>query len=213
MEVTVYINKYKRLRYNFFKWRYELNYVHKLLLAFGFACLTGLLAQLRFYLPWTPVPITGQVFAVLLTGVTLGKWGGISQSMYAGFGALGVPWFAGLNSGLAYIAGPTGGYILGFVIAAFFLGYFTDKYIRSRSFFNMFMLMLFATFVLIYIPGLIHLYLWMGASAGLWELLMVGVIPYVAGDLVKVGVAATVATGVTPKQSYNGEVDAERWRH
>jgi len=115
----MYMDKYKYARYNSFKWRYELNLLYKITLAIGFACLTGLLAQFRFYLPGSPVPITGQTFAVLIAGILLGKWGGISQGMYVGFGAMGVPWFAGMNAGLAYLLGPTGGYIIGFIFAAF----------------------------------------------------------------------------------------------
>lgn len=208
----MYIDKYKHARYNFFKWRYELELLHKVSLALGFACLTGLLAQFRFYIPGSPVPITGQTFAVLLAGILLGKWGGISQCMYVGIGAMGVPWFAGLNGGIGYIAGPTGGYIIGFILAAFFLGYFMDKHIRSRSFLSMLALMLFATFVLIYIPGLIQLYLWMGASIGIWELLMIGMIPFIVGDLVKVVTAAAITKGITPKRAYNGEVDVEKMK-
>ena len=146
MDLFMYINKYKNLRYNFFKWRYELELVHKLSLALVFAFLTGLLAQVRFYLPGTPVPVTGQVFGVFLAGILLGKWGGVSQCMYVGLGAAGLPWFVGFNGGLAYLAGPTGGYIIGFIFAAFFLGYFVDKYIQSRSFVSLFALMLFSTF-------------------------------------------------------------------
>ena len=124
MEMSLYIDKYKQIRYNFFKWRYELDVAHKVVLALGFACLTGFLAQVRFYLPWTPIPITGQSFAVLLSAIILERWSGISQVMYAGVGAAGVPWFAGWKGGIGVIAGPTGGYIIGFIIAAFFLGYF-----------------------------------------------------------------------------------------
>jgi biotin transport system substrate-specific component len=207
MEITMYMDKYKDARYNFFKWRYELELLHKISLAFAFACLTGLLAQFRFYLPGTPVPVTGQVFAVFLAGILLGKWGGVSQCMYAGLGVMGIPWFAGLDGGIAYIAGPTGGYIIGFIVAAFFLGYFMDRYIRSRGFFSMFSLMLFATFVLIYIPGLIQLYLWMGASIGIWELLMIGMIPYIAADVIKAVIVASIAKGITPKRAYGGEAD------
>ena len=100
-----------------FRWRYELSIPKKLTLALGVAILTGLLAQLRFYLPWSPVPLTGQTFSVLLAGVMLGTWwGGISMAIYAGIGAAGVPWFQGLNGGLAYLVGPTGGYIVGFIL-------------------------------------------------------------------------------------------------
>jgi biotin transport system substrate-specific component len=212
MEITMYVNKYKHARYTFFKWRYEVDLVYKVTLALSFACLTGLLAQLRFYLPGNPVPVTGQTFAVLLAGILLGKWGGISQTMYVGIGALGAPWFAGFNGGFAYIAGPTGGYLIGFILAAFFLGYFTDKYIRSRSFFSMLTLMLIATFILIYVPGLLHLYFFTGTSIGLWELLLMGMIPFIAGDLVKVFTAAAIAKGITPKRAYGKEVDQEKWK-
>lgn len=216
MEITVYIDKYKHVRYKFFKWRYELDVLYKFALAFGFACLTGLLAQVRFYLPWSPVPITGQTFAVLFSGILLGRWGGISQTMYAGIGAVGVPWFAGWSGGIGVITGPTGGYIIGFIIATFFIGYIVDKYIRSRSFLSMLALMLFANFVLIHGPGLIQLYVWLslakGTSIGGWELLMMGTIPFVVGDVTKIIVAAAIARGITPKRAYNGEVDVERWK-
>ena len=213
MEISMYMDKYKHTRYNFFKWRYELDLLYKISLAFSFACLTGLLAQFRFYFPGSPVPITGQTFAVLLAGILLGKWGGISQGMYVGIGAMGVPWFSGMNGGIAYLAGPTGGYIIGFIFTAFFLGYFMDTYVRSRSFFSMLGLMLFANFTFIYIPGLLHLYFFMGASIGIVELLLIGMIPFVVGDLIKIFTAAAITKGITPKRAYNGEVDVGKLKN
>ena len=139
-----------------FRWRYGLSIPRKLALSLAVAALTGLLAQARIQLPWSPVPLTGQTFGVLLAGVLLGGWwGGVSMTMYAGLGAAGVPWFTGLNGGLAYLAGPTGGYVIGFILAALFLGYFTDRYVRARSFLSMLGLMSFASFILIYGPGLL----------------------------------------------------------
>ena len=213
MEVVTIIN---RTKYEAFKWRYELSIPKKLGLALGMACLIGVMAQVRFYLPWSPVPITGQTFAVLLAGVFLGRrWGGTSLAIYAGLGAAGLPWFAGLNSGLGYLAGPTGGYIIGFILAALFLGHFTDKYIRSRSFLSMLGLMLFANFILIHIPGLIQLHLWLslikGEAVALSQLLMMGTIPFIAGDVTKAVAAAAITRGITPKQAYNGEVDKDKW--
>ncbi len=214
-------------KYDVFRWRYELSIPKKLALAVGMAALTGLMAQLRFPLPWSPVPITGQTFAVLLAGVLLGRWwGGASLAIYAGIGAAGLPWFAGWSGGFASIAGPTGGYIVGFILAALFLGHFTDKYIRSRSFFSMLGLMLFANFILIHVPGLLWLNrfpyeAWLGANPvmafgpyqgrSLAALLMVGTIPFIIGDIVKAVAAAAIARGVTPKRAYNGEVDQGKW--
>ena len=220
MEIVTAIN---RTKYDIFKWRYELSIPKKLVLALGIAVLTGLVAQVRFYLPWSPVPITGQTFAVLLAGVLLGRWwGGASLAIYVGIGAAGVPWFApqaGMpifsNGGFGVLTGATGGYIIGFILAALFLGHFTDKYIRSRSFVSMLGLMLFANFVLIYVPGLIWLGLWLkivaGTSVTLVALLGMGALPFIVGDVVKAVAAASIARGATPKQAYNGEVDKDKW--
>ena len=209
MEIAARIDQ---TRYNVFRWRYELSIPKKLALAIGMACLTGLLAQARILLPWSPVPVTGQTFAVLLAGVFLGRWwGGVSMAIYAVLGFAGVPWFSGWASGL----GATGGYIFGFVLAALFLGHFTDKYIRSRSFLSMLGLMLSASLILIYVPGLIWLGLWLnlvkGSPVTFVTLLTMGLIPFLAGDVIKAVLAAAVAKGVTPKKAYNGEVDKDKW--
>ena len=203
-------------KYDVFRWRYELSIPKKLALALGMAMLTGLLAQARIYLPWSPVPITGQTFAVFLAGICLGRWwGGISLTIYAGLGMAGIPWFAGMNGGLAYLAGPTGGYVIGFILAALFLGYITDKHIRSRSFLSMLVLMLFANFILIYGPGLFQLGLWLnlvkGEPATFGSLLAIGAIPFIAGDITKAVLAALIARGVTPKAAYGKEVDQDKW--
>jgi biotin transport system substrate-specific component len=209
MELVTTIN---RTKYEVFRWRYELALSKKLALALGMACLIGAVAQIRIILPFSPVPITGQTFAVLLTAIFLGRWwGGISVAFYAGLGAAGVPWFAGLNGGLGYLAGPTGGYIIGFIFAALFLGHFTDTYIRSRNFLSMLALMLFANFILIYVPGLLQLGLWLnlvkGEPIAFTTLLGMGAVPFIVGDIIKIALAAAIARGVTPKLAYNGESD------
>ena len=205
----------EQMKYNAFKWRYELSIPRKLGLALGIAGLTGLLAQLKFFLPWSPVPITGATFAALLAGVLLGTWwGGISTAVYAGLGAAGVPWFTGWGSGLAYLTGPTGGYIVGYILAALFLGYFTDKFVRARSFPAMLGLMLFASFILVYTPGLIHLGVWLnlvkGEPATFGHLLMIGAVPFLAGDAIKSVIAALIAGAVTPKTAYGKETDGNK---
>ncbi|MBA7658186.1 hypothetical protein ES703_66135 [subsurface metagenome] len=209
MEIAVRVN---RTKYDVFRWRYELSIPKKLALALGLAALTGLLAQVRFLNPWMPeIPITGQTFAVLLAGVLMGRWwGDVSMAIFAGLGVAGLPWFSGWASGL----GATGGYIIGFIFAALFLGYFTDKYIRSRSFLSMLVLMLFANFILIWIPGLIWRGLWLNMVAEAPMALissLVGSIPFIPGDIIKAVAAAAIARGVTPKLAYNGEVDKDKW--
>jgi biotin transport system substrate-specific component len=202
----------EQTRFNVFRWRYELSMPMKLTLALGMAAATGLLAQVRFYLPWSPVPLTGQTLAVLLAGVALGKWwGGISMIFYAGLGMAGVPWFQGMNGGLAYMAGPTGGYIIGFILAALFLGHFTDKYVKSRRFMSMLGLMIFGSLILVYVPGLLQLGLWLNIVKGepitFSSLLTMGALPFIAGDITKAIAAALIARGVTPQRSFGKEAD------
>ncbi len=204
MNINIHMNRLSRPK--IFEWGHDLNTLEKVIVSFTFACLIGLLAQLRFYLPWTPIPITGQTFAVLLGAVILGKtWGGASSAIYVGMGAAGVPWFSGWSGGLHAITGATGGYLLGFVISAFFVGYVVDTYSGSRGFVGMLALMLFTNFVLIYGFGMIHLYFWLsvvgGTSVGLLELLMMGAIPFVLGDIVKVFISSSTANWLTPKKS------------
>lgn len=220
MEIVAAIN---RTKYDIFRWRYELSIPKKLVMALGMAVVVGLLAQVRFPIPWSPIPITGQTFAVLLAGVLLGRrWGGVSLAAYVAIGVAGVPWFApkaGMSifsaSGIGHLTGATGGYLIGFVIAALFLGHFTDKYIRSRSFLSMFGLMLFANFILIYVPGLIWLGLWFnivsGTPTAVTAIIAMGATPFIVGDVIKAAAAAAIARGVTPKQAYNGEVDKGKW--
>lgn len=199
------LDRYRIARGNAWQWHRELGWVKKLSVALGMACLIGLLAQTRIPLPWTPVPITGQTFAVLLAAVLLGRWwGGVSLVIYIGLGIAGVPWFNGLTGGIARIAGPTGGYLVGFILAALFLGYFVDKYVKVRSFRNLLGLMLFTDFVLVFGPGLIQLHLWSNLAGqgtiGFYQLLTMGLLPFIAGEVVKVVAAAGAAWALLPKE-------------
>lgn len=212
MEIATAIN---RTKYGIFRWRYELTIPKKIALALGMACLIGILAQVRFYVPWSPVPITGQTFAVLLAGVVMGRWwGGVGVAIYAAIGAAGIPWFApqaGMSvfsaGGIGHLTGATGGYIVGFIMAALFLGYFTDKYVTARRFFSMLGLMLFASLILIYLPGLVWLGVWLNsinstpttASA----VIAMGAAPFIVGDIIKVVAAAAIAKAITPKTDYS----------
>ncbi|MDP2921216.1 MAG: biotin transporter BioY [Candidatus Omnitrophota bacterium] len=171
----------------------EVSIGNKIILAFGMAVLTGILAQVKLFLPFTPVPVTCQTFAALLAGVALGRyWGGISQiiyvSLFAGFGA---------------IMGPTGGYLLGFILAALFVGHVTDKYGAAKGFYQMLCVMAFANFILIYVPGIIQLNIWLylfkGESSNFSQLIYAGVAPFIIGDTIKIISAALIARAVIPK--------------
>jgi biotin transport system substrate-specific component len=205
MEIT--IDNYFEKRYSLFKWRSETSNANKLVMAFFMACITGLMAQIVIPLPWTPVPITAQTFAVLLAGILLGRfWGGLSMIVYLVIGLLGVPWFTGMNGGIGVVTGATGGFLIGFIMAALFLGYFADKHINTRSFMPMLGLLLFANFFLIYIPGLIGLGAWIyivnGTAPGIWTLLAMGLLPFIVGDVIKIGGAAAFSKAVTPKEPF-----------
>ena len=89
---------------------------------------TILSARLAVYIPPTPIPITFQVFAVLLSGLRLGrKWGAIAQLQYLALGMLNVPVFAKGGFGFASVVGLTGGYLLSYPIAAFVVGWMTER--------------------------------------------------------------------------------------
>ena len=81
------------------------------------ACITGLMAQIVIPLPWTPVPITAQTFAVLCSGLFLGKkYGCLSQILYVVLGVAFIPWFGGMTGGLEIFLGSTCGFFIGFII-------------------------------------------------------------------------------------------------
>jgi biotin transport system substrate-specific component len=206
-EIKNIIGKFESVKYNFFKWRFESTFANKVVLAFGFACLTGFLAQVRFYLPYTPVPVTAQVFAVLLSGVILGKWyGGLSQGLYAGIGAAGLPWFNGLKGGMDVLSGVTGGYIVGFIAAALVIGWFTDRYVRSRSFIGLFSIMLLGI-ALIYLFGVVQLSLVLHVNAQ--KAIELGAFPFIGVDVYKALIAAAIAAAVTPRTAYGNEIDCK----
>ncbi len=205
MEIT--IDNYFEKRYTLFKWRSETSNANKLVMAFFMACLTGLMAQIVIPLPWTPVPITAQTFAVLFAGIVLGRyWGGLSMLIYIAIGLIGVPWFAGMTGGVEILFGASGGFLVGFVLAALVVGSLSDRYVKVRNFMPMFTLLVFANFILIYVPGVIGLAVFMyianGTVPGVWTLLAMGVLPFVIGDLIKIGGAAALAKAVTPKDSF-----------
>lgn len=200
-------SKYESATLGFFKWRFESSFMNKFVLALGFACLTGILAQLRFYLPYTPVPVTGQVFAVLLSGVILGRWyGGMSQAMYAGIGAAGVPWFTGMKSGLDVLSGVTGGYIFGFIAASLIIGWVTDRYLKSRNFVAMFIIML-SGIAVIYLFGAFQMAFVLQVNTQ--KAFELGVLPFIGVDSYKALIVSAIASAIVPRKAYGSEIDTK----
>lgn len=143
-------------------------------------------AQVAVPLPFSPVPVTGQTFAVLLVGAAYGaRLGASSVALYLAEGAMGLPVFApGGPLGPARLAGPTGGYLLGFVAAAYVVGALAERG-WDRSLVRAAMAML-AGEVAIYALGLVSLARFVPAD----RLLIAGLYPFIPGDLVKVVLAA-----------------------
>ena len=178
------------------------NTYEKIIYAFLMTCFTGIAAQIVIPLSWTPVPITLQSFAVMTAGIILGrKYGTLSMILYCLLGIF-IPWYSGMTGGLSVLIGSNAGYFLGFIICAYFVGTISDKIPKSRKFLGMSGTLLIANFILIYIPGLAVLYLTMytqGISLSLIHLLMMGFIPFIFGDILKVLASSALSKIVMPK--------------
>jgi biotin transport system substrate-specific component len=155
-------------------------------LVVGFALATGAAAQWKVYLPFTPVPITGQTMAVLLCGAVLGmRAGAASQLLYLGLGAVGLPLFADASSGVHVLVGPTAGYLAGFVVAAAVIGRLAEARADRRVISAVPAFALGS--VVIYACGVIGLMITLGW--GLSEAFAKGVVPFLVGDAIKAAAA------------------------
>jgi biotin transport system substrate-specific component len=163
-----------------------------LVLVGGFALLTALAAQIRIPLPFTPVPITGQTFAVLLAGASLGSGAGAaSQALYVALGLV-FPVYAGGTSGWAHASGSTGGFLIGFVAAAWIVGKLAENR-QDRA---------VSTAVPAFLTGTIVIYLfglpWLAHTVGVsWvRAAELGLAPFVLGDLLKAVLAGLALPAV-----------------
>ena len=203
--ITQNINKLHEMQYSWYNWRNNASTLTMVILSFVFACFTGLMAQVSIAVPWSPVLITFQTFAVLIAGTLLGgKYGSFSMILYTVLGIIGMPWFTNMNHGLSFIFAASGGYIIGFIISAAFIGYVFDHYVNARKPLQTVILMLIANFICIYVPGLIGLYNAMlvktGSALSIPELLFMGVVPFIVGDLIKIALASGISTSLLPKE-------------
>ena len=177
-----------------YQWRNEATVLEKLGVAFLFAVLTALAAQVRFFLQFTPVPFTGQVLVVLLGAVVIGRYGVVSQLMFIGMaGTFG--WFTGMV-GFAALAGITGGYLLGFLVASFFLGEVVER--RKGMSHGQILLALMAADAMILALGSIQLGIVL--QKDLLTAFMLGFVPFVVVDAMKVIFASSIATVFIPSK-------------
>ena len=131
-------------------------------------------------IPFYPVPLTLQVFFVLLSGAILGKkLGALSQIIYLGLGAIGAPVFHNFTGGVGILLGPTGGFIIGFVPGSYVAGLFYEKFNSNKIRFSG----LLVSIVPIYLVGVLWLSFITGMS--LEKAILVGGIPFIPGDFVK----------------------------
>jgi biotin transport system substrate-specific component len=153
-------------------------------LILGGSLLIALSAQLQFVLPFSPVPITGQTFAVLLLGALYGsKRGPATVVTYLALGVMGLPVFAGGAFGLSRLVGPTAGYLVGFLAAAFVVGLLSERGWDRKP---------WATAVsmiigngIIYVTGI----LWLSRFVGWQAVLSTGFLPFLPGDALKIALA------------------------
>jgi biotin transport system substrate-specific component len=179
-----YYNDLKSLKPMSLRRENVLLFLKRILFSLLFAGITGACAQIRIYLPFTPVPVTGQVFAVLLCGAVLGKgYGALSQIFYILLGLSGVPWF------VIGPIGPTGGYLIGFILAPYLTGLLMEK-MKKVSLFKTFLSMIAGVFV-IYIFGLIQFSIF--THRDILESIPLAVLPFIPFDIIKAFIAAAAA--------------------
>ena len=156
----------------------------------AYSCIVALGAQLELKLPYTPVPITGQSLSIVVGGLLFGRQIALAgTAAYLLEGAAGLPVFSGGGSGLHHLVGPTGGYLIGFLPAAYIAGTAKDKGL-TRSPLGVFLTVL-ASSIPIFFLGVLRLWMVIG---DLSLALSSGVYPFIPGDFIK----ALLASMVTP---------------
>jgi biotin transport system substrate-specific component len=166
-------------------------FIFDVILVIGAAIVIALFAQLAIRLPFSPVPITGQTFAVLLIAAVLGQnRATLAVGAYLLEGSLGLPVFANASSGLAHILGPTGGYLLGFIPSAYVTGYLYQQYKIHLALRTIAALVLGTT--VIFISGLIWLRIFVGAD----NVLQLGFYPFLPGAIIKIALVMICLPGL-----------------
>jgi biotin transport system substrate-specific component len=160
--------------------------LYNFILIVGASIFIALSAQIAFNVPFSPVPVTGQTFAVILVGAFLGsRAGSLTIIAYLLEGISGLPVFAQAQFGIVHLFGPTGGYLAGFVPAAFLCGWLVESG-WGKSYLSTLGIMTIGTIV-IFVCGLT----WLKVLTGTENILLIGFYPYITGAIIKI-VLATI---------------------
>lgn len=146
-------------------------------------------------IPLYPVPLTLQTLFTLSAAMTLGSaMGMLSQIIYVMLGVIGLPVFAGFKTGIGILFGPTGGFLFGFIISAYIIGKIIELK-KEKNFFYYFLAGVIGTIIL-YIIGITQLSL--VTDMGIKKALMVGMLPFLPGDILKIIAASFIASKLRP---------------
>jgi biotin transport system substrate-specific component len=142
-------------------------------------------------IPLPPVPITAQTFFLNVAAILLGgPLAALSQFIYVLMGIAGLPVFAGGKAGIGVLFGPTGGYLLGYIIAAFVIGIISGARKSAGIFWHIFSMLI--GMVIIYCIGCFQLAL--VAKFSFSKAIAVGIIPFIPGDIIKILLAAIIVS-------------------
>jgi biotin transport system substrate-specific component len=161
-----------------------------------FTSLTAVGAYIIIPLPFSPVPITFQIFFVLLSGILLGKkYGPLSQIIYLILGTFGLPIFSGGRSGIGILLGPTGGFLISFVLVSWIV-----SYSKKNKFKNI--IIYFCAVLTNYIIGCAYFAFITGTS--ILSSINMTIIPFIPGDIFKI----VLLTLITPKLIKRMEIES-----
>jgi len=152
-----------------------------------FSALTAIGALISIPLPFSHVPITLQTLFTYMAGAFLGSYlGALSQLIYVLMGVTGLPIFAKGSAGILVLLGPTGGYLVGFIPGAFVIGKLAEM--KKNPSFRRLLICMTAGTVVIYVLGVLQLMNWV--RIGVKEAIVLGVLPFIVGDALKILAAA-----------------------
>lgn len=159
-----------------------------------FAALISVLAFLVIPLPFSPVPVTGQTLAIMLAGLILGPVQAfLSVLIFILLGIAGVPVFSGGRAGIGVLVGPSGGYIIGFLVGAVIISLLSKK---ANNVWTLGASAIFGGIIMVYLLGVPWLSYITGMGAT--EAIVAGALPFIPGDVFKVVVATILAKRIKP---------------